>query len=179
MKRFRDKSKRIGAVLLFLVVPLTVDFVMHMRYEARVREEIGLVNEMHGWVLSFADVDAIEVNHGGAIQRFSAGNYVGFDALKSSLNPLARAVISDGRIYGSGISGSQLVNINRLEWAAAISYFIGDDKLFEADIYTASDEMDLPGVDDRTFSFNGQRAVVVLDASGWFGAFYEDAEVYF
>ena len=134
---------------------------------------------MHGWVLSFADVDAIEVNHGGAIQRFSANDYAEFDVLKSLLNPFASAVIIDDNMSTSGFHGNQNVDLNSLEWAAGISYFIGDEELFDADVYVVPDGIFFHGINEMAFSFNGQRAVVVLDASGWFGAFYEGAEVLF
>jgi len=89
------------------------------------------------------------------------------------LNPFSRAIrLEDSYIIG-GFQGNSIINMGTLEKVAQITYYIGNDRLFKAGIFLVSNDVNLyaAGMGGLSFLFESERALVVLDERGWFGAF--------
>jgi len=122
-----------------------------------------LLQEIHRWQESYMYVDRIVVSHGSALHDVSsADNYLHFNSVQTRLNPFGR--------YDT-LSGST-IDMRWLEHLMPISYYIGDDQLFDVGVYLVPAGFDLHHTTSRRVSrINGNRVLVVLDRSGWFGAF--------
>jgi len=169
IKHFCKRNIKLLAVLLLFVLAV----VFYLQHETQGQRELRLVNAMFGWVHSFDAVDMIVLHYGDNYQHtFSrAENYREFDRIKGLLNPFARLQFNETVGYHGAFAGNSQFDVTKLEKTARITYFKMDSELFYVNIYLAPEDINLFGAEYRALHFNGDRALVVLDESGWFGAF--------
>jgi len=148
----KRKTIILSLLLLTLLIPLWwVDSYTIPRIAGR--QEIERVTRLMGWRDNFKYVDRIVLLYNSTQYELSAiNNHSNFDDIKTRLNPF----------YRHGLMGTTvMVNMRRWNHIIQVAYYIGDERLFEVDIYSIPDSFYFPYI-EMMLSFIGDHRVLVV-----------------
>ena len=168
MRVLSKSQKKIFKIAILLAITAIFLFLFLLS-ESDARRDFAIFTTINEWAAEYENIDKIVFQHEGQITEISYSD-VDFAHVMATLNPFGNPRIS-------GIEGNRMINLSDFEVAALVSYYIGGVQLFYVAIHLIPEGTDLSSTERRVFLFEGSRAIVTLDSSGWFGSF-RDSRLY-